>query len=211
MKMRLPNGRAIKASAKMPKDQKVPVNRSVKGNSRCGKTSTEAIAKTKKSKNSEVRPTITPIAISPGATRPCASSSVRLLRRHRSRRDSHPSPVLHSSTNILQQFAAAAPSVRESATLQAISITCGQIGIASQEGGLDKMSNVAAAPSTPRSRADDTNPALPRPDRPQLAARARRGSGRLLTPLLSGCNAVVLSPHGDVASQQADLVIISTA
>ncbi|MXP28642.1 ubiquinol oxidase subunit II [Porphyrobacter algicida] len=32
----------------------------------------------------------------------------------------------------------------------------------------------------------------------------------MLAPLLSGCNAIVLSPHGDVASQQADLVIIST-
>ena len=65
----------MKASAKMPNDQIVPVSRSTNGKTSCGKTKTDAIAKTKKSKNSEVRPMITPIAISPGATAwgpPCA-------------------------------------------------------------------------------------------------------------------------------------------
>ncbi|MAW98232.1 MAG: cytochrome ubiquinol oxidase subunit II, partial [Sphingomonas sp.] len=32
-----------------------------------------------------------------------------------------------------------------------------------------------------------------------------------LLPLLSGCNAVVLSPSGDVAQQQRDLILIATA
>ncbi|MGY3106653.1 hypothetical protein ACVWW7_003280 [Bradyrhizobium sp. LM6.9] len=44
----------------------MPVSSLVNGNTRRGKTITEAIAKTKKSKNSEVRPMMTPMAISPG-------------------------------------------------------------------------------------------------------------------------------------------------
>lgn len=64
MKIIVPKGRATKASAKSRKDQSIAVSGSAKGNITRGKTSTEASAKTKKSKNSELRPITTPTAMS---------------------------------------------------------------------------------------------------------------------------------------------------
>ena len=64
MKITVPNGLAIKASAKSTKDQSTPESGSRKGNITRGNTSTEAMAKTKKSKNSELRPITTPTAMS---------------------------------------------------------------------------------------------------------------------------------------------------
>jgi hypothetical protein len=72
MERAVPNGRATKAMAKMANAIKVPSRRDRKGNRNDGKTSTQAIPKTKKSKYSDERPMITPTAISPGVT----SSSV---------------------------------------------------------------------------------------------------------------------------------------
>ena len=64
----VPSGRATKASATSTKDQSVPVSGSRNGKMRAGKTITDAMAKTKKSKNSDVRPMMTPTAISDGET-----------------------------------------------------------------------------------------------------------------------------------------------
>ena len=64
----VPMGRAMKAKLKMTKDQSVPSSAGSNGKNTRGKTSTQAMPKTKKSKYSEVRPTMTPTAISPGAT-----------------------------------------------------------------------------------------------------------------------------------------------
>ena len=64
MKITVPNGRAMKASAKITKDQSTPASGSAKGNITRGNTSTDASAKTKKSKNSELRPITTPTAMS---------------------------------------------------------------------------------------------------------------------------------------------------
>ncbi|MNN96567.1 hypothetical protein D3C81_2155850 [compost metagenome] len=72
MEMAVPSGRAMKAMAKMAKAMSVPSSRVMKGNNSDGKTSTQAIPNTKKSKYSDARPMITPTAISPGVT----SSSV---------------------------------------------------------------------------------------------------------------------------------------
>ncbi|MPM69645.1 hypothetical protein SDC9_116593 [bioreactor metagenome] len=66
MPMAVPTGRATKASAKMANAISVPSSRDRKGNRVNGKTSTQAIPKTKKSKYSEDRPMITPTAISLG-------------------------------------------------------------------------------------------------------------------------------------------------
>jgi cytochrome o ubiquinol oxidase subunit 2 len=43
-----------------------------------------------------------------------------------------------------------------------------------------------------------------------MLKRFRQLSPALLLPLLSGCNMVVMSPSGDIASQQRDLIVIST-
>src|SRR6478752_1286279 len=63
----VPIGRATKASASKAKAYKVPCSRSANGKNTAGKTSTEAMPKTKKSKYSEARPITTPTAMSPGA------------------------------------------------------------------------------------------------------------------------------------------------
>ena len=56
----VPMGRAMKAKLKMTKDQSVPSSAGSNGKNTRGKTSTQAMPKTKKSKYSEVRPTMTP-------------------------------------------------------------------------------------------------------------------------------------------------------
>src|SRR3954454_19374768 len=68
MKMTEPIGRAMKASEKTAKEYRVAVRGSAKGKNTLGNTTTEAIAKTKKSKYSAARPMMTPRAISLGAT-----------------------------------------------------------------------------------------------------------------------------------------------
>ena len=68
VKITVPSGRATNASATSTKDQSVPVSGSRKGKMRAGNTITDAIANTKKSKNSDVRPMMTPTAISDGET-----------------------------------------------------------------------------------------------------------------------------------------------
>ena len=45
----------------------------------------------------------------------------------------------------------------------------------------------------------------------RLAARLRPLPILILLPLLAGCNMVVLDPAGDIARQQGDLIVISTA
>jgi hypothetical protein len=67
MKVIEPMGRARKASANSVKAYSVPSNRSANGKNTRGKTNTDAIPYTKKSKCSDARPMMTPIAISPGA------------------------------------------------------------------------------------------------------------------------------------------------
>ena len=51
----VPMGRAMKAKLKMTKDQSVPSSAGSNGKNTRGKTSTQAMPKTKKSKYSEVR------------------------------------------------------------------------------------------------------------------------------------------------------------
>ncbi len=67
MKAIEPMGRAMKAKAKITKAYNVPSRPRSNGKNTAGNTSTEAMPYTKKSKNSEARPMITPMAISPGA------------------------------------------------------------------------------------------------------------------------------------------------
>jgi len=64
----VPMGRMMNAKEKMTKAQSVPSSCGSKGKKTFGKTSTQAMPNTKKSKYSEARPTTTPTAISPGAT-----------------------------------------------------------------------------------------------------------------------------------------------
>ena len=68
MKRTEPIGRATKASENMAKEYSVAVRGSAKGKNTLGKTTTDAMAKTKKSKYSAARPMTTPMAISLGAT-----------------------------------------------------------------------------------------------------------------------------------------------
>ena len=68
------------------------------------------------------------------------------------------------------------------------------------------MSNVALR-RHPLDTATMTPSSFPRTRGRLLASLAAIG----LLPLLSGCNAVVLSPSGDVAQQQRDLILIATA
>ncbi|MNE61349.1 hypothetical protein D3C80_1565570 [compost metagenome] len=72
MEIAVPNGRAMKASEKIAKEASVPSSLENEGNSNAGKTNTQAMPNTKKSKYSDDRPITTPTAISPGVT----SSSV---------------------------------------------------------------------------------------------------------------------------------------
>ena len=46
---------------------------------------------------------------------------------------------------------------------------------------------------------------------PALRQTARAASALVLAALLAGCELVVMKPHGDIASQQADLIVIATA
>src|SRR3546814_530419 len=76
MKMAVPNGRQMNAKEKIANDHSVPYNSGSNGKKTCGKTATQAMPKTKKSKYSDARPMITPTAISPGATLAWLGSSV---------------------------------------------------------------------------------------------------------------------------------------
>src|SRR5690606_12194001 len=68
MKMAVPNGRQMNANEKITNDHSVPYSGVSKGKKICGKTATQAMPNTKKSKYSDARPMTTPTAISPGAT-----------------------------------------------------------------------------------------------------------------------------------------------
>ena len=68
VKNAVPSGRARNASAKTVNDHSVAVSGSAKEKYRAGNTMTEAMAKTKKSKNSDDRPMTTPTAMSEGET-----------------------------------------------------------------------------------------------------------------------------------------------
>ena len=77
MEMAVPTGRTTKATASSAKAISVPSRRDRKGNRKDGKTRTQAIPKTKKSKYSDERPMITPTAISLGVTSSCVSARER--------------------------------------------------------------------------------------------------------------------------------------
>ena len=62
-----PIGLAMKAKEKITKAYNVPSRLRSKGENTAGNTRTEAMPYTKKSKNSDARPMMTPMAISPGA------------------------------------------------------------------------------------------------------------------------------------------------
>lgn len=79
----------------------------------------------------------------------------------------------------------------------------------------DKMSNGAHASMNLHS-ASERNPRFPSRlvilmPFPRISYKAARYAGlALLAPLLAGCDAIVMNPHGDIARQQAQLIVQST-